>query len=143
MEYAGFWLRFIAAIIDGFCVLGITLVVTLAIAIPLGLITGSIGVAALSGYLTVILGSIVVRWLYFAKMESSPKQATVGKQALGIKVTNREGKRITFARATGRHFAKYISQMLYYIGFIMIAFTKKKQGLHDFIASTLVIKAKK
>jgi uncharacterized RDD family membrane protein YckC len=73
-------------------------------------------------------------------MMSSEWQATVGKRVMSIVVTDIEGKRITFARATGRHFAKYISAALLGIGFIIAAFTARKQALHDMIAETLVVK---
>ena len=72
-------------------------------------------------------------------MLSSEWQATVGKRALGMVVTGVDGSRISFARATGRHFAKYISAIILFIGFIMAAFTAKKQALHDMIAATLVV----
>jgi len=78
-------------------------------------------------------------WIYEAWMMSSEWQATVGKRALGIKVTGLDGGRISFARATGRHFAKYISICLLFGGYIMAAFTAKKQALHDMIAETLVV----
>ena len=81
-----------------------------------------------------------MQWLYFALLESSAKQGTLGKMALGIRVTDLDGNRISFGRATGRYFAKFISAIILYIGFIMAAFTAKKQALHDIIASTLVIK---
>jgi uncharacterized RDD family membrane protein YckC len=72
-------------------------------------------------------------------MLSSEWQATVGKRAMSIVVTGVDGSRISFARATGRHFAKYISACILGIGFIMAAFTARKQALHDLIAETLVI----
>jgi len=78
-------------------------------------------------------------WLYEAFMLSSEWQATVGKRAMSIVVTGIDGQRISFARATGRHFAKYISTFLLCIGYIMAAFTSKKQALHDLIAETLVV----
>jgi len=84
--------------------------------------------------------SIAVVWLYFALMESSKYQGTLGKLALGIKVTDMEGNRICFGRATGRHFGKIISGMIIYIGYIMAGLTEKKQALHDMLASCLVIK---
>jgi uncharacterized RDD family membrane protein YckC len=80
-----------------------------------------------------------VRWLYFSLMESSAKQATLGKMALGIIVTDGSYNRISFGRATGRFFAKLISNITICIGYIIIAFTSQKQGLHDIIAGTLVI----
>jgi uncharacterized RDD family membrane protein YckC len=73
-------------------------------------------------------------------MESSKIQATVGKMLLGMKVTGYNGKRISFLKATGRHFAKYLSAAILGIGYLMIAFTRKKQGLHDMLAQTYVVK---
>jgi len=58
--------------------------------------------------------------------------------ALSMKVTDLQGNRISFARATGRHFAKYISAMILLIGYIMAGFTERKQALHDMITGTLV-----
>ena len=85
-----------------------------------------------------ILG-LILGWIYFAAMESSPTQGTLGKMALGIKVTDMEGDRVEFGRATGRHFGKIISTIILLIGYIMIAFTQKKQGLHDIMAGCLVV----
>ncbi len=79
-------------------------------------------------------------WLYYALFESSSKQATLGKMALGIVVTDIDGNRISFGRANARFWSKIISGMILGIGFLMAAFTEKKQGLHDMIAGTLVIK---
>jgi uncharacterized RDD family membrane protein YckC len=80
-----------------------------------------------------------VNWLYFTLQESSQRQATIGKMALGIVVTDLNGERIGFAKATGRYFAKILSAIILLIGFIMVAFTEKKQGLHDILAGTLVV----
>jgi len=119
--YAGFWKRLAAYIIDG-------LIVGAA---------SSILFVISWGVFTPVL--FVVGWLYFALMESSEKQATLGKMALGIIVTDMEGKRISFGKATGRYFAKILSAIILYIGFLMVAFTDKKQGLHDMLANTLVV----
>jgi uncharacterized RDD family membrane protein YckC len=73
-------------------------------------------------------------------MESSKYQSTLGKAVLGIKVTDLKGNRISFGRASGRFFAKIISSLTLGVGYIMIAFTEKKQGLHDMIAECLVVK---
>jgi uncharacterized RDD family membrane protein YckC len=86
--------------------------------------------------------SFVIGWLYFALMESSERGATVGKMALGLRVVTSNGQRLSFMNATGRYFAKIISAIILGIGFLMIAFTDKKRGLHDMIASTLVIKVR-
>ena len=120
-EYAGFLKRFAAVIIDWF-ILWIGAFVAVALNQDVG-----------------ILIAIVGWWLYFALQESSPRQATLGKRALGIIVTDLHGERLTFARATGRFFAKYFSSILFGIGYIIAAFTARKQALHDLIASTLVV----
>jgi uncharacterized RDD family membrane protein YckC len=95
------------------------------------------GMAVLGGGVTLILlffGS----WLYEALMESSSYQATLGKMIFGMKVTDLGGNRISFERATGRHFAKILSAMILGIGYIMVGVTERKQGLHDLLAGTLV-----
>jgi len=118
--YAGFWQRFVAFVIDA-----------IIVAVASGLVAaGTLGAG--------IVLSFFGPWLYEAFMLSSEWQATVGKKAMNIIVADIYGKRISFARATGRHFAKYLSAFLLGIGFIMAAFTAKKQALHDMIADTLV-----
>jgi len=95
------------------------------------------GFALLGGGVTFIL-LLFGSWLYEAFMESSSYQATVGKMIFGMKVTDLNGNRISFERATGRHFAKWLSGVILGIGYIMVAFTERKQGLHDILAGTLV-----
>jgi uncharacterized RDD family membrane protein YckC len=73
-------------------------------------------------------------------MESSPRQATLGKMAMKIIVTDLEGRPISFGRATGRYFAKNFLSAICFIGFLMAIWTQKKQALHDMIAGTLVVK---
>jgi uncharacterized RDD family membrane protein YckC len=87
-----------------------------------------------------VLGAVAVNWLYEALMTSSSKQATLGKMALSLKVTDKEGRRLTFLHATGRHFAKFVNGFTMNIGYIMAGFTDRKQGLHDMIAGTYVIR---
>ena len=123
--YAGFWRRFVAWILDGLLLSLVTLPFTLQFD------------ARTSAGGTI---STVVGWLYFALMESSTKQATVGKMALGIFVTDLDGRRISFGRATGRYFAKILSALTLGIGFLMAGFTERKQALHDMVASCLVLK---
>jgi uncharacterized RDD family membrane protein YckC len=135
MKYSGFWKRFVAAFIDG--------IILYIIAALIGLIFGLLYATALKTTegveaISFILGT-VTGWLYYALMESSCQQATLGKQAMGIIVTELNNNRISFARATGRYFAKIISGMILLVGYIMAAFTEKKQALHDIIASPLVI----
>jgi uncharacterized RDD family membrane protein YckC len=82
---------------------------------------------------------IIAEWLYFAGLESSTMQATVGKMALGVRVTGLDGGRIGFGRATCRLLAKIVSGLILYIGFIMAGFTARKQALHDMMCGTLVV----
>ncbi len=86
------------------------------------------------------LGALVVSWLYFALQESGPHMATFGKRAVGIMATDLQGQRLTFGRASGRFFAKILSNLTCYIGYIMAGFTGQRQGLHDMVASTLVVR---
>lgn len=119
--YAGFWQRFVAMLIDW---------VVLAV--------GS-GVIYVATFGAVFIAYFVLAWVYEAIMLSSEWQATLGKRAMSIVVTGMDGGRISFWRATARHFAKYISAFTIFIGYIMAAFTARKQALHDMIAETLVI----
>jgi uncharacterized RDD family membrane protein YckC len=140
--YGGFWIRFVAAIIDAIIVQAVVLPVIIMVSFLIG-VAGLVFRTAGSGLnltaLTVAgaLG-LFASWLYEAAMESSSKQATLGKMVLGMKVTDLQGNRISFARATARHFCKYISAMIMFIGYIMAGFTERKQALHDMIAGTLV-----
>ena len=91
-------------------------------------------------YLTLILGRLIVVWLYHAILESGPHQSTWGKRVLGLKVTGVTGQRISFGHASGRYFSTLITNMTMGIGYLMVAFTDRKQALHDMIAGTLVVK---
>jgi uncharacterized RDD family membrane protein YckC len=141
--YGGFWIRVVAFIIDA--------IVVRVAAWPIGMVFGLGGLAgALGGFphhglgLHLLGGGVVAvviifgSWLYEAFMLSSPYQATLGKMAFGMKVTDLQGNRISFGRATGRHFAKWLSGIILCIGYIMVGLTERKQGLHDILAETLV-----
>ena|SRR5579863_9419852 len=139
--YAGFWRRVVAYIIDAI-VLSIVFGIAGAI---FGVVAGganenNAGIIASAGAVLYIV-LIVGQWLYFALMESSAKQATLGKMALSIKVTDLDGRRIGFGKATGRFFGKIISGIILYIGFMMAGWTQKKQALHDMMAGTLVVRS--
>lgn len=143
-NYAGFWKRFGAFIIDWMLLSILSGICIGAYAVGLGgAMIFSEGSGALSyGVIMIIVAfimSFVVNWLYFTLMESSSKQATLGKMALGIVVVDDQGNRISFARANGRYWSKIISGFCLYIGYMMAGFTDKKQALHDLIASTLVV----
>ena len=144
-DYAGFWNRAAAWLIDAI----ITLVVSLLVAAPVFafLLLSIIGQGgddadALFPALQLInnLVSGIAGWLYFALMESSRYQGTVGKLAVQIKVTDLHGNPLTFGRASGRYFGKLLSGLLLGIGYFMAAFTEKKQGLHDIMAGCLVVR---
>jgi uncharacterized RDD family membrane protein YckC len=119
--YAGFWTRFLATLIDWVI-----------------LLAGS-GLIFVASFGTVPVAWFLIAWLYEAYMTSSEWQATVGKRAMNIVVVGLDGGRISFARASGRHFAKYVSGFILFIGYIMAAFTERKQALHDMMAETLVV----
>ncbi|MFZ0053115.1 MAG: RDD family protein, partial [Desulfobaccales bacterium] len=145
VKYAGFWLRFVALVLDGIfifiVVLGAATVVKFILGVPIGPGAGRYGVKGLGGAHAIILFIfILVPWLYWALMESSPQQATLGKMALGLKVTDLQGEPISFGKATGRFFGKFVSELILYVGFMMAGWTEKKQALHDIMAGTLVVK---
>jgi uncharacterized RDD family membrane protein YckC len=143
-HYAGFWIRFVAAFIDGIIVgvanaiisaiFGISRVMPSANADPLA----NLSIIMASAGKGLIVGA-VISFLYAAFLESSEKQATLGKMIVGIKVTDSNLQRISFGQAAARHFSKYISGLILCIGYIMAGFTDKKRALHDMIAGTLVV----
>lgn len=152
--YAGFWLRFVAAIIDGL-VLAIPLafIAFLLIASAVPFLTHAqdpmtIIVTILPRIFFLLIIYLVASWLYWGLMESSAWQATLGKKALGLQVTDLAGSRPTFGRASGRFFAgrgisfvPSIGGLYFLIDCIMAGCTEKKQALHDMIASCLVIRS--
>lgn len=148
MQYAGFWIRFLAILLDGiilsivFSPISFGIFGLMGVSAGLGNRSDSAQIMALLIPAIVVVASIglVAKWLYEALLTSSSKQATIGKMACGLRVTDLQGRRLTFARATGRFFAKYISGLTLLIGYIMAGFTERKQALHDFIAGTYVIK---
>ena len=151
--YASFWRRLVAFIIDSIVIAFPSMILSgVCAALFMPKFLGAMGAepspesisALLSAYgfvMVINLVSALIFWLYYALMESSAKQATLGKMAMGIKVVDEKGQRISFARATGRTFSKIISYTILYFGFFMAAFTKKRQALHDLIATTYVVNA--
>jgi uncharacterized RDD family membrane protein YckC len=170
MVYAGFWLRTMAYLIDS-AIVGVVfgaIAAILAATVGLHLFRGRtpgvyaqasfvqnqsqwdfqyratppwMPAAALGVLFILIPVAIAASWLYFALMESSARQATIGKLALGLYVTDLQGRRLSFGRATGRFFAKIITGFVpFFIGYIMAGFTARKQTLHDMIAGCLVLK---
>lgn len=144
-KYAGFWLRLAAYIIDSIIILAVYFILSFITGLFMGISSSVTEINMISGGLWFLYASIqmlfvVAVWLYYAIMESTKYQGTLGKIILGLKVTDMKGKKISFGRATGRYFAKIISSIIFMIGYLMVAFTEKKQGLHDMIAGCLVLK---
>jgi uncharacterized RDD family membrane protein YckC len=135
--HAGFWRRCAAYTIDYFITFVASYVVGLIAGFALAAGQGATGMMA-APTVGGILG-LIVGWMYFALQESSTQQATLGKRALGIKVTDANGVRIGFGRATGRFFGKILSGLIFAIGFMLAGWTQKKQALHDMLANTFVV----
>jgi uncharacterized RDD family membrane protein YckC len=153
MAYAGFWLRVVAYLIDGLLA-GIGFGVLALIGVAM------VGVGHFKDFaqgannpddfftpdvigivFVLAAAAVVMVWLYYAGMESSIYQGTLGKMALGLIVTDLDGRRISFGRASGRYFSKLITGLIPLgIGYAMAGFTEKKQALHDMIASCLVLR---
>jgi uncharacterized RDD family membrane protein YckC len=162
-DYAGFWLRVAAYVIDsiilnvGFFAMG-CLMSMLGMAAVLPTMPAATGYGGYGygyggpelsnasstamGIIMVIFyaATLIIPWLYFALMESSSRQATLGKMAVRLQVTDVDGNRLSFLRASGRFFGKILSAIPCSIGFIMAGFTEKKQALHDILAGTLVVR---
>ncbi|MEM7298806.1 MAG: RDD family protein [Bacteroidota bacterium] len=155
-NYASFGIRWVAHIIDYIILYIVNWIVLTLILAPIGFSVASANdfdlesmtegdmVAAITTLMgALVAGSIVLlilRVIYGAFMESSKFQGTIGKLAVGIKVTGADGSKLTFVKALLRHIGKIISGMIIFIGYIMAAFTEKKQGLHDMIAGSIVVK---
>ncbi len=157
VEYAGIFRRFIASVIDGI----IVNVIGSGVGFVAAMLANATGVfnaadmpaidpanptipaemtTAVMDYLLILtLVAFLLVWLYYAGMESSGMQATLGKRVMGLKVTDVDGDAIGFGTATGRFLGKAISGLLLGIGYIMAAFTPKKQALHDIIAGTVIV----
>lgn len=149
--YGGFWIRVLAYFLDNLIVSLVTVPLFFIFLFPtmMKLIQQADQnqepspemIFAMMGPLLIFsLIAAAGQWLYDALLTSSSWQGTIGKRIVRLKVTDEAGNRISFARATGRYFAKIVSFMIMYVGVIMVAFTDKKRGLHDMMAGTLVWK---
>jgi uncharacterized RDD family membrane protein YckC len=121
-EYGGFGRRVGAYFVD-----------YLVVGVPTFLIVRTFGIWGLL--------ALLVTWLYDPIMESSRSQATLGKIVFGLIVTDTSFRRISFGRAVGRYFSKILSALTLYVGYLMVAFTPQKRGLHDYVAGTVVLRA--
>lgn len=138
-EYSGFWIRFAALFIDGIVLFAVNMVLSVIMAVLMGA-SGSNNPGAMipivAGYYLCMFGA---SWAYFALQESSAAQATLGKRALGLVVTDVDGNRLSLARASGRWASHGISNLTLAIGYLIQPFTGSKQALHDMIAGTVVM----
>jgi uncharacterized RDD family membrane protein YckC len=156
VQYAGFWLRVVAYLIDSVVIS----LAFMALFIPFAIVTGLtavlgnihpgedprevgavLGGTFFLGLFTVVSLAFLGGWLYHAKMESSSWQATLGKKALNLRVTDLYGAPVSFSRATGRHFGKLITGLIPLgVGFMLAGLTERRQALHDMLASCLVLR---
>ena len=150
VNYAGFWIRFVAFIIDWLLLNFLTFILIVPILGMIGFATFGIaeinnmepeelGLAILAIAAPLSIANIIMYWLYFALQQSSSWQATIGKRAVGVIVTDLNGERLTFTTASVRYLGRVISNMTMLIGYIIAGFTQKKQALHDMIAGTYVV----
>lgn len=143
-RYAGFWIRVGAALVDGVLVEIAAVIVGFALGAVVGIgaaLTHSLGPGMHT--VSVIIGGgagLAVGVVWYPWMEASAWQATVGKRLFGLKVTDEQGRRIGFGRAMGRYLGKILSGLTLGIGYMMVGWTARKQGLHDKLAGTLVVR---
>jgi uncharacterized RDD family membrane protein YckC len=137
MQYAGFWVRFWAQAIDSLIWTPLLILVYLKFTLDAILMGAGESLAFLY-----FLLSVLTPWLYSALFEAGKWQATPGKRILGVYVTDMNGRRISFGRATERYFSKFFSSLIFGIGYIIAGLTQNKQALHDKIANTLVFHGK-
>lgn len=143
-DYAGFWKRVVASIIDSvLLVIGSVVcggMAGAAFGLVVGISGGDIKLIEVAGAAMGAILGLFLNWLYFTLFESSSKQATPGKMAIGILVTDLQGNPISFGQANGRYWGKIVSSIPLGLGFVMAGVTAKKQALHDKLAGTLVIR---
>jgi len=148
--YAGFWRRVAAYELDSFILSIASYIVVLPIAMVMGMgaqhamlqpsADPSEAFSSMWPMLAVMyLLIFAMQAVYFAWMHSRPAQATLGKMAVGIKVARSDGSRISFGRGILRWLALFVSALPLGLGFLMAAFTERKQALHDILCDTIVV----
>ncbi len=139
--YAGFWKRVAAVFIDSFVVGIVAGIIGAIFGVMMVAVIGAGGGEGMAVLLQIVnqIVALILGASYFGWMHSSSMQASVGKLAVGIKVTRSDGTRISFMRGFGRYFAYILSSLTLGIGLIMAAFTDRKRALHDMICDTLVV----
>ncbi|RAU82347.1 RDD family protein [Pontibacter arcticus] len=132
--YAQIWARFIAMLLDSILMALVTLVIMLLLGMKMPNMDDP------ETRLQLNLTSMVLGWVYYSFMESSTYQATFGKQVMGLFVTDMQGQRLSFGKASARYFGRLLSGLTFLVGYLVAFFTAKKQSLHDLLAGTLVFK---
>ena len=144
LQYAGFWRRVWAASIDLILEALAALLVTLFVDLAMKIFSPQVGLSSITArYATGIafIGVLTIgAWLYAAFSESSRWRATIGKRIIGLEVVTAKGGQLSFGQATVRHFMKFLSLFTAAVGFMMAAWTKRRQALHDIPSDTLVIR---
>jgi uncharacterized RDD family membrane protein YckC len=156
-RYAGFGLRLVAWVVDAVCIVVLLVAALFWYGVVLG-VTGSAGQvtppssspasetgapSSSVGSLLIYLFFLVVPWLYYTIAESSQYQATPGKRLIGLRVVSDAGTRISFGRANGRYWAKALSRLTFGIGYLVCAFTERKQALHDLMSGCYVVSVRR
>lgn len=135
LRFSNFWRRVAAQLFDNL----ILQVIGFGLLFLVLLYVAPSGVSEQQIYIVAAVSQFLLHWLYYASLESSQLQATFGKLAMELKVTNVVGNRIGFGQASSRYFGKLLSGLIFGIGFLMVGFTEKRQGLHDILADCLVL----
>ncbi len=144
-HYAGFWRRFVAALLDQIILLVGRAFVYGAIGLIIYAMLFVLDARSQADLVLRIYAGILalldfwITWIYFAGMESSSLQGSLGKLAVGIRVCSADLQRITFEQATARYFSKILSSLTIGVGYLLCAYSSKKQALHDFVAKTVLI----
>lgn len=138
LRYSGFWVRWAARMIDGVVIWCIMAVIAVPVFFLVSFASMFIGMNIFIQILMAFLG-LAITWTYYIIM-TEKYQATVGKMAVGAKVVARDGQKLKMNNIILREtIGKFVSGLICNIGYLMAAFTRKKQGLHDFIGKSVVI----
>jgi uncharacterized RDD family membrane protein YckC len=138
--YAGFWVRFVAVFVDNIIISFITFPINFLLGIGSAFSSTNKMSMSASAMLFSMMVAIAIPWLYFALQEGGSKHATIGKRIFGLYVATSLGDEVTFVRASIRYWVSLVSGIMLAIGYIMGAFTPKKQTLHDLVADTVVFR---
>jgi len=136
--YATTWKRFVAVFVDGI----ILKVLSAAVFMAVLAVSSPADSPVIESFFELLDPglSLLMYLAYYTVLESSEAQATLGKRLVGIRVTDLEGRRLSFGRAFGRACARFLSYLSFGIGLLIQPFTERKQALHDLLAGTIVVR---